>query len=49
MDNKNWLKWVIVRGIGDQMETYLEDIPIERWKYRPEPKLVDRLQPRKDA
>ena len=49
MDNKDWLKWVIVRGIGDQMETYLEGIPIERWKYRPEPTLVDRLQPRKEA
>ena len=49
MDNKDWLKWVIVHGIGDRMQTYLQDIPIERWKYRPEPVLVDRLQLRKDA
>jgi len=32
IDNKNWMKWVIVSGIGDQMKTTLEDIPIDKWK-----------------
>ena len=49
IDNKNWLKWVIVRGTGDRMETYLEDIPIDKWKYKPDPELVDPLQSRKEV
>ena len=49
IDNINWLKWVIVRGTGDRMETYLEDIPLEKWKYRPEPEMADPLQPRKEG
>lgn len=49
-DNTNWLKWIIVRGTGDSMRTETVDIPIERYKYRPEPGLVDRLAPaRKDG
>jgi len=44
VDNIDWLKWVIVRGTGEHMETLLEDIPIEKWKYKPERKLVDRLE-----
>jgi len=47
INNRDRLKWVIVRGTGDRMEAVLEDIPIEKWKYRPEPELVDPLQPRK--
>jgi succinate dehydrogenase/fumarate reductase flavoprotein subunit len=47
-DNRD-LKWVIVQGTGNKMEALLEDIPIEKWKYRPEPVLFDRLIPRKDA
>lgn len=48
MDNKNWLKWVIVKGTGESMAASAVDIPIEKWKYRPEPALVDRLERRKD-
>jgi succinate dehydrogenase / fumarate reductase flavoprotein subunit len=47
-DNRD-LKWVIVHGTGNKMEALLEDIPIEKWKYRPEPLLFDRLIPRKEA
>lgn len=46
-DNRE-LKWVIVSGIGDKMKAVSEKIPIEKWKYRPEPKLVDKLELRKD-
>jgi succinate dehydrogenase / fumarate reductase flavoprotein subunit len=46
-DNKNWLKWVITRRIGDKLHTDVEDIPIQRWKYKPEPTLVDPLEPSK--
>jgi len=47
MDNRN-LKWVIVTGTGDDMKAVSESVPIEKWKYRPEPELVDRLELRKD-
>lgn len=43
-DNKEWLKWVIVRYIGDKLQTHLEDIPLERWKYKPEPTVVNELR-----
>lgn len=49
-DNVNWLKWVIVQGVGGDMRVTTEDIPMERYKYRPEPTMVDRLAPaRKDG
>lgn len=43
-DNKEWLKWVIVRLDGDELRAYLEEIPINRWKYKPEPHVVNRLR-----
>lgn len=49
MDNINWLKWVIVKGVGDEMHVELEHIPLEKWKYRPEPKMVDRCELRKEG
>lgn len=49
MDNKNWLKWVIVKGTGDSMTASTVDIPIKKWKYRPAPVVVDRLEPRRMA
>lgn len=49
-DNVNWLKWVIVQGTGGEMKATVEDIPMERYKYRPAPTMVDRLAPaRKDG
>ena len=47
MDNRE-LKWVIVSGTGNGMKAVSERIPIENWKYKPEPVLVDRLELRKD-
>jgi len=49
MNNIDWLKWVIVSGTGENMRTETETIPLELWKYRPEPTMVDRLEPRKEA
>lgn len=46
-DNRN-LKWVIVTGTGDNIKAVSEPVPIEKWKYKPEPKLVDKLELRKD-
>jgi len=46
-DNKNWLKWVITRRVEDKLYTDVEDIPIERWKYKPEPVIFDPLEPSK--
>ena len=45
LDNKNFAKWVVVEGTGDDMHSYLKDIPFERFKYRPEPEIVDRCAP----
>jgi len=47
MNNIDWLKWIIIRGTGGNMYADKETIPIERWKYRPEPAMFDRLAPRK--
>jgi succinate dehydrogenase/fumarate reductase flavoprotein subunit len=44
-DNKNWLKWVITRRVGDKLCTDVEDIPIGQWKYKPEPVIFDPLEP----
>lgn len=36
MDNKNWLKWIILKkGENDEMKLWTEDVPIERYKYKP--------------
>jgi succinate dehydrogenase/fumarate reductase flavoprotein subunit len=48
-DNKEWLKWVIVHRSGDELSAHIEDIPLERWKYRPEPDIIDRLRPNKEV
>lgn len=35
-DNKNWLKWIMVsKGEGGEMEFETEDVPFERYKFRP--------------
>lgn len=46
-DNRD-LYWVIVSGTGDAMKAVREPIPIDRWKYRPEPELFNKLEPRKE-
>jgi succinate dehydrogenase/fumarate reductase flavoprotein subunit len=43
-DNKHWLKWVVSRLVGNELQTYQENIPIEQWRYRPEPTVVNRLR-----
>lgn len=35
MDNQSWLKWIIVRKDGDKMRFYTEDVPIDKYKYKP--------------
>lgn len=34
-DNKNWLKWIIVAKRGGKMKLWTEDVPIEKYKYKP--------------
>ena len=34
-DDKNWLKWVIVKKVQEQMVVTTEPIPIERYKIKP--------------
>lgn len=39
MDNVNWLKWIFVKkNLKGTMEIWTEDIPIENYKLKPEPK-----------
>ncbi len=35
MDNKNWLKWIIVKNQDDQMVLSTEDVPCEKWPVKP--------------
>jgi succinate dehydrogenase/fumarate reductase flavoprotein subunit len=37
-DDQNWLKWVIAKLEGNEPQVWTEDIPIQKWKYRPEVK-----------
>lgn len=43
-DNRDWLKWIIVKAVGDEISAFQEEIPLKRWRYRPEPTMVDRLR-----
>ena len=35
MDNKNWLKWIIVQCKDGEMNFSTEDVPYEKWKVKP--------------
>ena len=35
MDNKNWLKWIILENVDGKMELHTEDIPLEKYPYQP--------------
>jgi succinate dehydrogenase/fumarate reductase flavoprotein subunit len=35
MDNKNWLKWIILKNDNGKMKLYTEDIPIHKYPYKP--------------
>jgi len=35
-DDRNMLKWVVLRKVGDQMSVSYEDVPMARYKYQPE-------------
>jgi succinate dehydrogenase/fumarate reductase flavoprotein subunit len=35
-DDKNFLKWIVIKDNNGEMELSLEDVPIERYKYKPE-------------
>ncbi len=34
-DDRNWLKWVIASLDGDEVRLSTENIPLEKWRYRP--------------
>lgn len=34
-DDKNWLKWTVIRRDGDKMALSTEPIPMERYKFKP--------------
>ncbi|MBC7253213.1 MAG: FAD-dependent oxidoreductase [Actinobacteria bacterium] len=36
-DNSNWLKWIILQDREGEMALWTEDIPLERYPYRPPP------------
>jgi len=35
MDNKNWLKWIIVKNVDGEMTFTTEDVPIEKYPVQP--------------
>jgi succinate dehydrogenase/fumarate reductase flavoprotein subunit len=35
MDNKNWLKWIIVKQVDGEMKLFTEPVPIEKYKIKP--------------
>jgi succinate dehydrogenase/fumarate reductase flavoprotein subunit len=35
-DDANWLKWIIVKKHGDDMDIYTEDIPFDKYDYQPD-------------
>lgn len=35
MDNKKWLKWIILKNVNGKMKLYTEDIPIHKYPYKP--------------
>ena len=34
-DDKNWLKWIIIKQEGGEMAVYTEPIPIDNYKFKP--------------
>lgn len=45
MDNTKFAKWIVVSGVGDAMHAEFLDIPFHKYKYKPEPGIVDRCAP----
>ncbi len=37
-DDAHWLKWIFLQKDGDDMAVSFEDVPIDRYAYKPEPK-----------
>ena len=37
-DDSRWLKWIILKKQGEQVELSTQDVPIERYRYRPDRK-----------
>jgi succinate dehydrogenase/fumarate reductase flavoprotein subunit len=35
-DDKNWLKWIIVKKENETMKLYTEDVPIHKYRYKPQ-------------
>ncbi|MFQ5790376.1 MAG: FAD-dependent oxidoreductase, partial [Acidobacteriota bacterium] len=35
-DNVNWLKWIMVRADGKQQKWWTEDVPIDRYRWKPQ-------------
>jgi succinate dehydrogenase/fumarate reductase flavoprotein subunit len=35
IDNKDWLKWIIIQNRNDEMVISTENVPIERYPVRP--------------
>ena len=37
MDNLDWLKWIIVKNVDGEMTFRLEDLPMDKWAFKPKP------------
>ena len=34
-DDKNWLKWIIIKKEDEEMKLWTEPVPIEKYKHKP--------------
>jgi succinate dehydrogenase / fumarate reductase flavoprotein subunit len=34
-DDKNWLKWISAKLVNGSLELWTEEIPIDKWEYKP--------------
>ena len=37
MDNLDWLKWIIVKNVDGEMTFRTEDLPMDKWAFKPKP------------
>jgi len=43
-DDKNWLKWIIIRLEGKKLNFSTEPLPLERYKFQPTRFYMDNFQ-----
>ncbi|MBI4322017.1 MAG: FAD-binding protein [Chloroflexi bacterium] len=42
-DDESWLRWIVAKRVGGRLELRTEDVPVEKWRYKPG-KLEDKVR-----